>query len=299
MKNPFYLPLWFIGARFFGKRNPLQTVLFISEKCNLSCKHCSIYNHVNPKIKTIAQIEDELRYSYGLGSRFVDFEGGEPMIWRDGENTINDLITLAKTIGFFSATVTTNAQINFEGLTADSVWVSLDGVGKYHDVVRGEGSFDRLEKNIATAKHKELSVNMVINRLNITSVEETIQYAKDNPAIRLIALNFHTPFAGTESLQVTEQQRTKIIDLIISYKKKGYPIMNSLSALMLMKKKSFPRNCWVTNFIMANGVRYQECQGKTEGVGENCGFGMAAEVQSVFSLKPDTIWSGIKLRMLS
>ena len=72
-----YLPFWWLRAKA-GRRQPLQSVIFISDRCNLSCRHCSVYNHVNPSVKTFAQIEEELRYCYSLGSRFVDFEGGEP-----------------------------------------------------------------------------------------------------------------------------------------------------------------------------------------------------------------------------
>ena len=112
---------------------------------------------------TYEQVREHLQKSYDAGSRFVDFEGGEVTIWRDGDRTINDLIDLAKEIGFFSCTITTNAQLPFKGSHADSIWVSLDGTGSFHEEVRGKGTFARLEKNIAECGHKHLSVNMVVN----------------------------------------------------------------------------------------------------------------------------------------
>ncbi len=78
-----YLPFWWIRA-VLGRHKPLQSVIFISDRCNLSCKHCSVYNHELPNDKTFAQIEEELRYCYSLGSRFVDFEGGEPFCGETG-----------------------------------------------------------------------------------------------------------------------------------------------------------------------------------------------------------------------
>jgi MoaA/NifB/PqqE/SkfB family radical SAM enzyme len=297
-KQFFYLPWWFMRARLLGSKRPLQTVLFISDKCNLTCKHCSVYNLVNPNVKSYKQIEDELRYSYAQGSRFVDFEGGEPFLWRDGELRMNDLIRLAKRIGFFSTTVTTNAQMPFKGCEADSIWVSLDGLGKYHEEIRGEGTFERLEKNVATCGHPAVSFNMVINSQNYTCVEDTIRYAKENPAIRSISLNFHTPFEGTEYLFLDWDKRREVIDLIIRMKREGYPIINSISALKLMKHNRFSKQCWVSNFIMADGTRLPECQGSTEpGACDKCGFGMASEMHSVFTFRPDTIMAGMKLRM--
>ena len=243
MKPFIYLPLWFFKTRFLGQNKPLQTVLFITNECNLECRHCCVYSKDHIISKTYDQIKEELEYSYKLGSRFVDFEGGEPTIWRDGDKTVNDLIRLAKEIGFFSTTITTNAQGSFAGSLADSIWVSLDGTEKFHDEIRGAGAFKKLEKNIAESHHKNLNVNMTINSLNYTNVRDTVNYAKDNPAIKLISLNFHTPYKGTESLFLDLDKRVEIIDLLISMKKAKYPIMNSVSGLEFMKHNNFERQC--------------------------------------------------------
>ena len=295
MRKFFYLGWWFFRARFFGRRAPLQTVLFISDICNLRCKHCSVYELKNPHNMTYEQVREHLQYSYDLGSRFVDFEGGEVTIWRDGDKRINDLIALANEIGFFSCTITTNAQLPFKGSTADSIWVSLDGYGDYHEEVRGKGTFAKLEKNIAECGHKHLSVNMVVNTLNYEAVEQTIEYAKNNPAIEMISINFHTPFEGTEYLALELDKRSEFIDKVLEYKKKGYPIMNSKSGLKLMKSNKFEKRCWVTNFIYPDGSR-GFCIGDGTATCDKCGFCMAGEMASVFAFKPDTIFAGLKLR---
>jgi MoaA/NifB/PqqE/SkfB family radical SAM enzyme len=297
MNSLFYLPWWFVQAKFFGIKKPLQTVLFISEQCNLSCKHCSVYRSKNPHILSYDRIKEELEYAYRQGARFVDFEGGEPTLWRDGTKDLNSLIRLSKKTGFYSATITTNAQLPFTGSEADSIWVSLDGIGAFHDEIRGEGTFDRLIKNIATACHPRLSVNMVINSKNYVSVEETIEFARNNPHIQSISLNFHTPYTGTEDLFLDWERRSKVIDLIIRKKKAGYPVMNSVSGLKRMKDNRFEKQCWVTNFILADGTRLAECPGKTAGMCDQCGLSMAGEMKSVFDLKPDTIFAGMRLRM--
>ncbi|MBQ2887356.1 MAG: radical SAM protein [Firmicutes bacterium] len=297
LKQLLYMPWWFFRARILGQKRPLQTVLFVSNICNLRCKHCAERGHAGGISKTYEQLKEEMLYAYGLGSRFIDFEGGEPTIWRDGSHDLNSLMALARQIGFYTCTVTTNAQLPIDNLQADSIWVSLDGVGKYHDMIRGEGAFARLEKNIAASGQPNLSVNMAINRLNAASVEETIEYVAQNPAIQQISLNFHTPYPGTEHMALPWEQRVQIIDRIIDYKKRGYPIMNSVSGLKLMKTNDFPKECWVSNFILADGTRLTECAGRTAGVCDECGFCMAGEMHSVMTLKPDTILAGLKLRL--
>ena len=262
----FYLVFWWVGVKFFGRRKPLQSVVFISDKCNLSCKHCSVYNHENPITKSFERIGEELKYCYGLGSRFVDFEGGEPFLWRDGDRDVNDLCDLARAIGFFSCTITTNAQMSFAGARADSIWVSMDGVGEYHDRIRGKGAFGRLEKNVASCGFKELSANMTINTLNCDSVAAAIEYVKNSPYFKSISLNFHTPFPGTEKLALSQEKREEIVDLICSYKKKKYPIMNSMTGLKYMRRLDFKPCCWMTNFVFTDGTRRSQC------IGEEMGF---------------------------
>lgn len=293
----FYLAFWWFRAKFLNRKKPLQSVIFISDRCNLSCKHCSVYNHKSPVSKSYEQIKEELEYCYKLGSRFVDFEGGEPFIWTDGQKNVNDLCVLAREIGFFSCTITTNAQKSFADSKADSIWVSMDGLGHYHDSVRGEGAFERLEKNVASCGHKALSANMAINKLNVDGVAQAIEYVKQSPYFKLISLNFHTPFPGTEDLALSKEERDKVIELIISYKKKGYPIMNSVSGLKYMKTLKFKKACWMSNFIFTDGTKCPECAGSVAGVCDKCGFCMAGEERAVMNLCPDTILAGLNLRV--
>ncbi|MCI8993284.1 MAG: radical SAM protein [Eubacterium sp.] len=292
-----YLPKWYFDCKLGGKKKPLQTVLFLTDYCNLACKHCTAQGHAGTFMKPFAQIREELVYSYRKGARFLDLEGGEPTLWREGKKDINTVIRLAKKIGFFSVTVTTNAQRPFSGLEADSVWVSLDGVGRVHDRIRGEGAFEKLEKNVMSCRRKRVSVNMAINRYNKNNVTQAIKYVKKNPHLDQISLNFHTPYEGTEQLEVPWEDRKKLIDTILAMKRAGYPIMNSYSGLKLMKKPAGDRPCWISNFILTDGTRLTECPGKTAGLCSRCGFSMSGEMASVMKLKPDTILAGLKLRV--
>ena len=306
-----YLAQWFVRARFFGRKAPLQTVLFITDKCNLRCKHCSVYGSAGNKQRSFEDIVADMKYSYALGSRFIDLEGGEPTLWKEAKDerreakgeyyTINDLIDAALEIGFFSITVTTNAQQDFSWIRPQSIWVSMDGVGEYHDRVRSEGTFARLEENVRKSGFKHICVNMVVNALNYESLDAAMEYAKNNPAIEQISINFHTPYPGTEYLMLPLEKKAEIIDKVIAYKKKGYPIMNSISGLKLMKRNALGeinlgKECFVTNFIYTDGSR-SLCLGYGTEQCKVCGFCMAGEMASVFHFKPDTILSGFKLRM--
>ena len=300
-KQLFYLGQWFLRARFFGRTAPLQTVLFITDKCNLRCKHCSVYGSAGYKQRSFEDIVEDMKYSYKLGSRFIDQQRGLPTLGKDGDRSIKDIIDAAMKIGFFSVTVTTNAQQDFSWIRPQSIWVSMDGVGEYHDRIRGEGSFARLEKNISQSGFKHICVNMVVNALNYESLDAAMEYAKSNPAIEQISINFHTPYPGTEYLMLPTEKKVEIIDKVIAYKKKGYPIMNSISGLKLMKRNTLGeielgKECFVTNFIYTEGTRGL-CLGYGTDQCRVCGFCMAGEMASVWSFKLDTIFAGFKLRM--
>lgn len=317
MPRLFYLAWWQLRA-WCGRRAPLQSVIFILDKCNLRCKHCSVYAISTPRIKTLAQIREELEYCYAQGSRFVDFEGGELYLWRDNSNVerpydINDVVDLAHEIGFWNVTITTNAQLSFVGTHADQVWVSMDGIKEWHDNIRGAGTFERLERNIALyaqssalspqpSKHAPVCVNMVINNENCDSIDATMEYVKANPNIDQISINFHTPFSETEQLFLDPDKRNEIIDKLLDYKRRGYPIMNSSSGLKAMKMKNgktlcTDKYCWITNFIFSDGSRAPKCMGYTHGVCDRCGFSMGGEMSAVGKMKPDTLLSGLKLRI--
>ncbi len=301
IKQYIYLAQWFLRARFLGRRAPLQTVLFITDKCNLRCKHCSVYGSAGNKQRSFEDIVADMKYSYELGSRFIDLEGGEPTFWKEEGKTINDLIDKALEIGFFSVTVTTNAQQDFSWIRPQSIWVSMDGVGEHHNQIRGEDTFARLEKNISQSGKKNICVNMVVNALNYESVDAAMEYVKKNPDIAQISINFHTPYPGTEHLMLPNEKKVEIIDKVLEYKRKGYPIMNSRSGLKLMKRNTLGeiklgKECFVTNFIYTDGSR-SLCLGYGTEQCRVCGFCMAGEMASVWSFRPDTILAGFKLRM--
>ena len=301
IKKLFYLGWWFVRARFFGRRAPLQTVLFITDKCNLRCKHCSVYGSAGYRQRKFDDILSDMRESYKAGSRFIDLEGGEPTLWREEGRTINDIIDAAMEMGFFSVTVTTNAQQDFSWIHPNSIWVSMDGVGEFHDRVRGEGAFARLEENVRKSGKKHLCVNMVVNTLNYESLDAAMEYVRGNDAIEQISVNFHTPYPGTEYLMLPEDKKIELIDKVLEYKRKGYPIMNSCSGLKRMKKNAMGmmqlgRECFVTNFIYPDGSRGL-CLGYGTQQCRECGFCMAGEMSSVFHFCPDTLLAGFKLRM--
>jgi len=94
-----------------------------------------------------------------------------------------------------------------------------------------------------------------VSKLNVESLDETIEFAKNNPHIKSISINLMMPYPGIEQYKLDWEERLAVIDKVIAYKKKGYPIMNSVSGLKCMKDMKFKKYCWISNFVHINGIK--------------------------------------------
>lgn len=297
----FYYVKWFFDCKLRGKRKPLQSVIFITDRCNLRCAHCNVVKE-GPQAQTRSyeQIKETLQQCYRAGSRIVDFEGGEPLLWRDNEHDINSLIKLADSLGFHTTTVTTNAQLPITAVP-NLIWISLDGMEEAHDAMRGKGTWRRMMKNIEASDFKNLNVNMTVTTLNHQDVEEVVRFVAAHPKIKKISVSFYTPYEGRELL-VSPDVRSAVIDKLLELKREGLPLMNSRAGLKLMRdprKVSAGRQCWISNFVVSDGTWLDACPGETAGICDDCGFGMGAEMALLFKLHPEMLKAGLSVRASS
>ncbi|MDR3037304.1 MAG: radical SAM protein [Coriobacteriales bacterium] len=295
-----YYARWFFASKFLGRRNPLQSVLFITDRCNLRCAHCNVVKE-GPEVTTMTygQVREQLQYCYDLGSRIIDFEGGEPLLWRDDQAgaDLNTLVDLARAMGFFSLTVTTNAQLPITA-NSDLVWISLDGLEQAHDEQRGSGSFARAFKNIDACEHPNLNVNMVVTNRNYRDFEPLATLVKEHPKLKRLSFSFYVPYES-RGLLPTAAMRNEVIDQALRLKKAGYPLMNSTAGLKLLRDPQnflHKRQCWISNFISSDGTRSPACPGERAGICDDCGFGMAPEMSLLFSFHPSMIKAGLTVR---
>lgn len=283
MKKALYYPKWFVENRSDDKIKPLQSIVFITNRCNLECKNCEVSRQPDtPGFYELRyqEVIDIFRKCYALGSRVLDIDGGEPLLWRDGDFSCGDLVRSAKEMGFVRVTIKTNGQRELE-TNADALWIGIDGIPKQHELIRGKGTFDRILKNIASSNFHNLNCNMVINKLNYKDYLEVLNWVKDTPKLHNISFNFLAPQNGLHHLKLDKQTRNHIIDELIELKKKKYPIFNSIAGLKRMKDNNFENYCWVNTTMQEDGTYVSECAGKKEGLCKDCGHSMKAE--SAFS----------------
>jgi sulfatase maturation enzyme AslB (radical SAM superfamily) len=131
--RPLDMPRFFWQRKILGRRIPLLASFKITYRCNLACRACPF--HLRSKHEDTAMSWDTavgaLNALRTIGTRLIVFEGGEPLLWRDGSRHLSDVIRYARGL-FLRVAVTTNGTLPLD-VPADTLWVSLDGLKETHD----------------------------------------------------------------------------------------------------------------------------------------------------------------------
>lgn len=226
------------------------------------------------------------------GTGIITFEGGEPLLWRDGKYRLHDLVDYAKR-RFLRVAVTTNGTLRLD-VPADVVWVSIDGLRETHNRLRS-ASFDRLWHNLSTATGPaRLMVHFTLNRLNWRELEGVARKLKELPAVKGLSLQIFYPYGQGESdLALAGEERRAALEWAIELKK-SYPIINSARCL-----RSMIRNDWRCRDDLLINVDpdsriSQGCYVKGRGRIEcgQCGFTPIAEASAALSLRPTSLLTG-------
>lgn len=144
--------------------------IHVSGKCNLKCPFCYSLSGENNKnvldcdklIHFLSDIEEEKGNS-------IIISGGEPFLYDDLEKLVKKL----KEMKFRSILIITNGTAGEEKYEkvipyVDGIQVSVDGTtADIHDISRGEGSYDKMVKNLALLK--KLNVPKLIISFTPTS----------------------------------------------------------------------------------------------------------------------------------
>ena len=165
-----------------GHRNRLRTTphlrwLFfeITNCCNLSCRHCGsncVSDGVQLKMEDVAKVLDSVRSEHPV----ICLTGGEPMLHPD----LYQIAECVRDRGFLwgmttNATLiddTAAARLRETGLT--TVSVSLDGLERSHDLLRGQkGAWRRAVRGVCALQNAGLKpqITTVFHRGNFSEME--------------------------------------------------------------------------------------------------------------------------------
>ncbi|MHC4597599.1 MAG: radical SAM protein [Planctomycetota bacterium] len=292
-----FWPLEFFKALVARRRGdaspPLLAGFKLTHRCNLKCIHCPFWRRESSELGYEAVV-GTLHRLHAMGVRMVIFEGGEPLLWRDGTRGLADVLEAAAPL-FLSVGVTTNGTLPLD-LPADVIWVSLDGLEATHDRIRGPGAFERVLRNLEGANHPRLYVNLTVNRGNAGDVEPLVRFLAGR--VRGVTVQFHYPYEGLEDpLLPTPSQRMRVLDTLIRLKEEGWPVADSVAALEALKGNQWRCHDHLLANVEPDGTIRRGCYVKGRGgiACRVCGFAAHTEISLAYEMNLGALLAGKRI----
>ena len=160
--------------------NEMYLQIEITNKCNLRCKHCYIDDYTkNLNYKDFVRYFQHIsKYiTHNNKSINVAITGGEPLVNPDWKEIILYLKSqkIVNQIVIFTNSTLIDADaayfINNVGIT--NIQVSLDGVSKIHDEIRGKGNYQKAVNGIKNLT-VPVTIHITINSKNIDNFSEFV-----------------------------------------------------------------------------------------------------------------------------
>ncbi len=174
---------------------PLTSLyLYLSDQCNLSCRHCWISPGFSQSKTDGVPLEDLKRTileAKTISLQSVKLTGGEPLLYRD----INALLTFLASEDI-AVIIESNGTLfdchlleTMQSCQVDQVSVSLDAATReIHDEMRGvKGSFDQTLKGLRLLSEYEFDfqIIMTLQRKNSQEIQGLVSLAKEMGASSL------------------------------------------------------------------------------------------------------------------
>jgi len=226
--------------------------------------------------------------------RILILEGGEPLLWKDKNHTVNDIIREAKKY-FFCVGVTSNGTLPLD-VESDIIWVSIDGLQETHDKLRGK-SFEKIIDHLKVSKHPKIIANITVNKLNQQEITPLVKFLA--PLVQGITMQFFYPYPESADLLLSWKEREQVLDTFMELKRAGYPISDSFAALEALKKNTWKCEGWMIANVEPNGIFDHGCYLKNRTKDENpcelCGFAAHTEISLAYQFNLQAIRAGRKI----
>lgn len=151
----------------------------LTSKCNLKCKYCNMYRAVPKTLKS----SDVLFILDKVKPLQIGFSGGEVLLERD---TLFEILDGCKKRDLERIIITTNGTLlkkedilKFESIGVTDLIISLDGLKRTHELIRGKGTFDQIFNGIkliiSNSNNINLTINTVVSPNNISEIPTLVE----------------------------------------------------------------------------------------------------------------------------
>ncbi|HPC00848.1 MAG TPA: radical SAM protein [Syntrophales bacterium] len=285
--------LFFLRRLVLRRRMPLIASFKVTHHCNLACAPCP-FHRLPPSRKghmdcdTARKALTTLR---GTGVPIVVFEGGEPLLWRDGDYTIRELMDYARGL-FPVVAVTTNGTQPLD-VPADRLWVSIDGLKETHDRLRS-ASFDTVWSHIVSCG-RPFMVHFTVNRINRRDIGPLLERLREVRGFGGMTVQFFYPYGGgEEDLTLSSFERGAVVEEVAALKARGFPILNSQGRLRAMVENTWKCRDDILVNVDPDGTVTEGCYARRRGRIDcrACGFTPVAEASAAVALHPGSLRAG-------
>jgi radical SAM family uncharacterized protein len=223
-------------SSLLGARVPFFCGHKLTYNCNLRCKMCPFWRRSSPD-PSLKQEKAVLKQIYHSGAVGVALEGGEPLLRKD----LADILAFSRSLPLHTSLITNGtlleSRINeIAPYINGVVYVSLDGLEKTHDSIRGvEGSFGKAVRGICAAKEKvAVTINTTVMAENVDEIESMVELARELSTKISVAVAHE--YCNANASSPATGKIPKIAHRLMEMKRKGYPFANSMSYFKVMAK---------------------------------------------------------------
>lgn len=164
---------------------PIRVWLEVTSRCNLSCRECFNENHQDFKEDlSLVEIKAILDDLYRSGVLQLTITGGEPLLRKDIWDILDYTFDLGFGVRFFTNGTTLNEanSARLANYPISHIFASLDGVGSTNDVLRGQGTFDKISRGIVNLakNNSNITLSVTLHAQSVGNLTRTFDLAKEN-----------------------------------------------------------------------------------------------------------------------
>lgn len=237
------------------RKRPFVLSHGINARCNLRCPFCEYWRKPGPEMAAdavIAMLDDARSFGIGVYNAWT----AEPLLRPD----LPLILRHARSLGMVTSLITNGLLLSerIEDLSdLDLLSVSVDGIDSYRDI-RGV-SVEPVLAGIRAAREAGHAVlmNCVISRKNLSELVDLVDLARDMGAQISFEPLHEAPEVegrvwddyGIGEPQISAYRRS--VDRLIELKKRGGPIINSLTYLRMVRDRRQDFRCHGPQIVLS------------------------------------------------
>lgn len=268
-----YIDTFWLGMRIyrgfvsnlFDVRVPLFCGHKLTYNCNLRCKMCPFWKRSAPD-SSLEREKAILKRVYDSGACGIAFEGGEPLLRKD----LVEILAFSRSLPLHTSIISNGTLLESRideicPYINGVVYVSLDGLEKTHDAIRGvDGCFKKAIRGIAAAAQKvPVTINTTIMAENIHEIEDLVKLAKELDVKISVAIAHE--YCNAKAPVPANHEVEEIARRLAEMKKRGYPLANSSGYFkVIAKEKTWKCKPWAMINVDPEGKLVLPCYVRNE-----------------------------------